>query len=78
MARESRKFFERLSELIAEKKKQRYSLISSWIKRKISFFVNEISRLMLETESLSLVDRKEQIGVSIADNASIREMSSKT
>ena len=37
MARECSKFYSRLSEMIAEKRDQPYSVITSWIRRKISF-----------------------------------------
>ena len=37
MARECSKFYSRLSEMIAEKRDQLYSVITSWIRRKISF-----------------------------------------
>ena len=37
MGRESKKFFSRLSEMISEKRKQPYAMVSSWIRRKLSF-----------------------------------------
>ena len=37
MGRESRKFYARLSEMIAEKRKESYAFVASWIRRKISF-----------------------------------------
>ena len=37
MGRETSKFYSRLSESIAEKRKERYSVIKNWISRKISF-----------------------------------------
>ena len=37
MARECSKFYSRLFEMIAEKRDQPYSVIASWIRRKISF-----------------------------------------
>ena len=37
MGREASKFYSRLSESIAEKCKERYSVIKNWISRKISF-----------------------------------------
>ena len=37
MGRESRKFYARLSEMIAEKRKENYAVIASWIRRKLSF-----------------------------------------
>ena len=37
MARECSKFYSRLSKMIAEKRDQSYSVIASWIRRKISF-----------------------------------------
>ena len=37
MGRESTKFYARLSEMIADKRNQPYSIVSSWIRRKISF-----------------------------------------
>jgi hypothetical protein len=37
MGRECRKFYTRLAEMIAEKRKQPYSLIAAWLKRKICF-----------------------------------------
>ena len=37
MTRECSKFYSRLSEMIAEKRDQPYSVITSWIRRKISF-----------------------------------------
>ena len=37
MGRECAKFYNRLAELISEKRKQNYSLIVSWIRRKICF-----------------------------------------
>ena len=37
MGRECRKFYTRLTEMIAEKRKQPYPLIAAWLKRKICF-----------------------------------------
>ena len=37
MARECSKFYSRLSEMIDEKRKERYSLIVAWVRRKICF-----------------------------------------
>ena len=37
MRREASKFYSRLSESIAEKRKERYSVKKNWISRKISF-----------------------------------------
>ena len=37
MGRGASKFYSRLSESIAEKRKERYSVIRNWISRKISF-----------------------------------------
>ena len=37
MARECSKFYSRLSEMIAEKRKECYSLIAAWVRRKICF-----------------------------------------
>ena len=37
MGREASQFYSRLSESIAEKRKERYSVIKNWISRKISF-----------------------------------------
>ena len=37
MGRECRKLFSRLSEMLAEKRKLRQSIIASWVRRKISF-----------------------------------------
>ena len=37
MGREASRFYFRLSESIAEKRKERYSVIKTWISRKISF-----------------------------------------
>ena len=39
MGRESTKFFARLSEMISEKRHQPYSLVSAWIRRKLSFAI---------------------------------------
>ena len=37
MSRECKHLYRRLSEIIAEKRKQDYSVITTWIRRKISF-----------------------------------------
>ena len=37
MGREANKFYSRLSESIAKKRKEQYSVIKNWILRKISF-----------------------------------------
>ena len=37
MTRECSKFYSRLSEMIAEKRKECYSLIAAWVRRKICF-----------------------------------------
>ena len=37
MGRDASKLYSRLSESIAEKRKERYSVITNWISRKISF-----------------------------------------
>ena len=37
MSRECKHFYRRLSDITAEKRKQDYSLITTWIRRKISF-----------------------------------------
>ena len=37
MGREGRKFYARLCEMLAEKRKQNYSLTTSWVRRKICF-----------------------------------------
>lgn len=37
MARECKRFYARLAEMVAEKRNQHYSLISAWIRRKICF-----------------------------------------
>ena len=37
MSRECKHFYRRLSEIIAEKRKQDYSVITTWIRRKVSF-----------------------------------------
>ena len=37
MGRDASKFYSRLSESVAEKRKERYSVIKNWISRKISF-----------------------------------------
>ena len=74
MARECQKFYKRLAELIAEKKKQRYSVISSWVKRKISFSLMNSVGLCLRG-SRSLADRND-IEMSITNDAMMSEMSS--
>ena len=60
MARECQKKFKRLAELIAEKKKQRYSVISSWVKRKFSFSLMNSVGLCLRRSRL-LADRNDII-----------------
>ena len=43
MGRECKKFYSRLSEIVAEKRGQRYSTVAPWIRRKICFsLVNSI------------------------------------
>ena len=74
MARECQKFYKRLAELIAEKKKQRYSVISSWVKRKISFSLMNSVGLCLRG-SRSLADRND-IEMSMTNDAMMSEMSS--
>ena len=54
MARECSKFYSRLSEMIAEKRDQLYSVITSWIRRKISFsLIRSIGMCIRESRSVT-------------------------
>ena len=72
MARECQIFC--LAELIAEKEKQRYSVISSWAKRKFSLSLMNSVRLCLRG-SRSLADRND-MEMSMTNDAMMSEMSS--
>ena len=53
MGRESTKFFVRLSEIISEKRHEPYSLISAWIRRKLSFaLINSVCVCIRGSRSL--------------------------
>ena len=72
MARESKKFYSRLSAMIADKRKQTISIISSWIKRKLVFaLIHSISMCLRGSRSVS------SLAVSISDDAKSSETRSK-
>ena len=72
MARESKKFFSRLAAMIADKRKQSISLISSWIRRKLAFaLIHSISMDLRGSRSVS------SLVVSICDDAKSSEKRSK-
>ena len=53
MGRKTSKFYSRLSESIAEKRKERYSLIKNWISRIISFaLVNCVCMCVIGSRSI--------------------------
>ena len=53
MGRECLKFYARLAELISEKRKQRYAIVSSWIRRKICFaLISAISMCIRGSRSI--------------------------
>jgi hypothetical protein len=75
MGRECHKFYSRLSEIIAEKRGQNYSIIASWIRRKISFsLINSIGLCLRGSRS---VYKNDEIMVkSIQEDAMVSEISS--
>ena len=74
MGRECRKVFSRLSEMIAEKRNQSRSIISSWIRRKINFSLMKSLGLCLRG-SRSIFDKN--IESSMVEDAAVSELTSK-
>ena len=74
LGRECRKVFSRLSEMIAEKRNQSRSIISSWIRRKINFSLMKSLGLCLRG-SRSIFDKN--IESSMVENAAVSELTSK-
>ena len=71
MGRECRKVFSRLSEMIAEKRNQSRSIISSWIRRKINFSLMKSLGLCLRG-SHSIFDKN--IESSMVEDAAVSEL----
>ena len=75
MGRESSKFYSRLSELISEKRESSYSIVATWIRRKIIFALIKSIGMYLRC-SRSVIHR-EKLEQSIKDDGHFSELSSK-
>ena len=75
MGRESSKFYSRLSELISEKRESSYSIVATWIRRKIIFaLIKSIGMCLRGSRS---VFHREKLEQSIKDDELLSELSSK-
>jgi len=74
MGREATKFYTRLSQMIADKRKQNYSLIKSWIRRKICFSL--IKSIILCIRGSRNVFNDAAISRSMNNDAAISEFTS--
>ena len=75
MGRESSKFYSRLSELISEKREQSYSIVGTWIQRKITFtLIKSIGMCLRGSRSIFHREKLEQ---SIKDDELLSELSLK-
>ena len=75
MGRESSKFYSWLSELISEKRESSYSIVATWIRRKIIFaLIKSIGMCLRGSRS---VFHREKLEQSIKDDELLSELSSK-
>ena len=75
MGRESMKFYSRLSELISERRESSYSVVVTWIRRKIVFaLMKSIGMCLRGSRSVFNHEKLEQ---SVKDNELLSELSSK-
>ena len=75
MGRESSKFYSRLSELISKKSKSSYSIVATWIRRKIIFaLIKSIGMCLTGSQSVFYRGKLEQL---IKDVELLSELSSK-
>ena len=73
MGRECRRFYARLAEMLSEKRKQNYSLITSWIRRKICFaLMNSLSMCLRGSRTVF----SSQLEFSLSQDAKVSEMAS--
>ena len=75
LGRESSKFYSRLSELISEKTESSYSIVATWIRRKIILALIKVISMYLRG-SRSVLHR-EKLEQSIKDDEPLSELSSK-
>ena len=72
MARECSKFYARLSELLSTKRSQHYSVISAWVRRKITFsLMKSICMCLRGSRSI----HSEKIITSMTEDAEVSEKS---
>ena len=69
MGRESSRFYSRLSELISEKRESSYSIVATWIRRKIIF-------ALIKSIGSRSVFHREKLEQSIKDDEHLSEFSS--
>ena len=75
MGRESSKFYSHLSELISEKREWSYSIVATWILRKIIFvLIKSIGMCLRGSRS---VYHREKLEQSVKDDEFLSELSSK-
>ena len=75
MGQESSKFYSLLSELISEKRESSYSIVATWIRRKIIFaLIKSIGMCLRGSRS---VFHREKLEQSIKDDELLSELSSK-
>lgn len=74
MALECKRFYARLAEMVAEKQKQHYSLISAWIRRKICFAL--LSSICICLRGSRTLFHNEKLEDSISSNALVSEVAS--
>ena len=75
LGRESSKFYSRLSELISEKTESSYSIVATWIRRKIILALIKVISMYLRG-SRSVLHR-EKLEQSIKDDEPLSELLSK-